>query len=516
MRPESRVRPSTLTGSTTPSRGSLPRLLVFIPSFDAARHIEWVISRIPVDLDDRYQTHILAVDDASTDGTPTIARRALERSAIPYGWSILVNPVNQGYGGNQKLGYTFAIERGYDVVVMVHGDGQYPPEAIHELATVALEHGAAFGSRFQVRGLAIKGGMPYYKWVGNRILTSMQNRLLGTHLTEFHSGFRAYTTQALRGIPFQLNSNGFVFDTEIFIQLLRRGIRIAEIAIPTHYGDEECHVQGLRYARSVTMETLKSRLHDLGLLYERKFDVGLPLSNTEPKTHFDSPSSRVLKKVTAGSTVLHLGAGNVDLARRLTEAGCTVIGVDLHEVEDSSPFTKFVAHDLEEGFPDIDADIDAVALLDIIEHFHRPEEFVEQLRDFSIHHGVRQIYVSTANVAFVITRFSLLAGQFNYGPRGILDMTHKRLFTFRTMRKLFEQAGFVVEQVEGVPAPYELAVGPGSTSRILTTLNRWLIHLSRGLFSYQALFTIRPPIPLHRLIAESTAHAESLAEADIE
>ena len=144
-----------------------------------------------------------------------------------------MNSTNQGYGGNQKLGYHYAIDHGHDVVVMLHGDGQYPPEQVRPLARLALANGAAFGSRFGDRGSARRGGMPLYKFVGNRVLTKIQNRLLSTKLTEFHSGFRAYRTDVLARIPFALNSNAFHFDTEIFIQCIRAGADIVEMAIPT-------------------------------------------------------------------------------------------------------------------------------------------------------------------------------------------------------------------------------------------------------------------------------------------
>jgi glycosyltransferase involved in cell wall biosynthesis len=124
---------------------------------------------------------------------------------------VLYNPVNQGYGGNQKIGYHYAIENGFDFVALLHGDGQYAPEMLGAL-TEPLRQGeadAVFGSRMLVRGDALKGGMPLYKFLGNRILTSVQNRLLGTKLSEFHSGYRVYRVSAIKALPFDRNSNVF-------------------------------------------------------------------------------------------------------------------------------------------------------------------------------------------------------------------------------------------------------------------------------------------------------------------
>ncbi len=149
--------------------------------------------------------------------------------------TVLRNELNQGYGGNQKIGYTFAIERGFDVVVLLHGDGQYAPEEMPRLLE-PLQEGradAVFGSRMMTTFGALRGGMPLYKYVGNRLLTTVQNALLRTRLSEFHSGYRAYAVPALRRIRFPLNSNDFHFDTEIIIQLLNVGQRIVEVPIPT-------------------------------------------------------------------------------------------------------------------------------------------------------------------------------------------------------------------------------------------------------------------------------------------
>jgi glycosyltransferase involved in cell wall biosynthesis len=488
---------------------SRPKLLIFVPAYEAARHIEWVVGRIPRDLDQDFRTHILIIDDASQDSTASIAQRALDRARLPYSYEVLVNPRNRGYGGNQKLGYAYAIEKGFEVVVMVHGDGQYPPECVGELAHAALKHGAAFGSRFSTQGGAIGGGMPRYKWLGNRILTWVQNRLLGTRLTEFHSGFRAYAIASLGKIPFELNSDGFHFDTEIFIQLNRIGVDIGEIDIPTHYGDEICRVNGVDYAAHVVYETFKSRVHDMGMFYELKFDVGVEEERYQSKLDFDSPMRRVLSAIIPQSTVLDLGSSSGHLARELANKGCTVIGVDLETPPDADNFSTFIQWNLNDGLPET-GPVDVVLMLDVVEHLLSPEAFTRSLVEFCERQGVAQVFVSTGNVAFILQRLALLGGQFNYGRRGILDMTHTRLFTFRTIKRLFRQAGFTIERAEGVPVPIPLATGPGPFASILMKLNQALIRVAPRLFSYQILLSMRPPAPLALLIDESTAHATAV------
>jgi glycosyltransferase involved in cell wall biosynthesis len=483
------------------------RLLVFIPSYMAERHLEWVIDRIPRDLDDEFDVEVAVFDDASADRTADVAMRAFDKADLPYGCRVLANPRNQGYGGNQKLGYQYAITAGFDVVVMVHGDGQYPPEEIREIARCALEHGAAFGSRFAMEGGALEGGMPRYKFLGNQTLTTVQNGLLGTELTEFHSGFRAYRTDVLKAIPFSLNSNDFHFDTEIFIQLIRGGFDIGEIAIPTHYGDEECRVNGIDYARNVVSQSLRSRLHDMGLFYERKYDVRGREGLYESKIDFASPAYVALQKIPPRSTVLDLGSSDGHLARALKEKGCRVIGVDLDLPEDDTAFAHFIQYNLDDGLPEIDEDIDVVVMLDVIEHLRSPEDFAEKLADFCRQHNVLRLHVSSGNVAFAAQRLMLLLGQFNYGPRGILDMTHTRLFTGRTLRRVFRQSGFAVSSIEGVPAPFPLALGDGPRARMLLRMNQLAIKFLPRVFSFQFFVDLQPPADLDHLIQQSHVHA---------
>lgn len=490
------------------------RLLIFVVAYMAEKHLAWVIDRIPDDLEPEFEVEVAIFDDASTDRTSEVATRALEKSSLPYKSRVLTNPRNQGYGGNQKLGYQYAVAGGFDVVVMVHGDGQYPPEEIRPIVNCALEHGAAFGSRFATQGGAIAGGMPRYKFLGNQTLTTVQNTLLDTDLTEFHSGFRAYSTEALRSIPFSLNSNDFHFDTEIFIQLTRAGYDIGEIAISTHYGDEECRVNGLDYAKNVVSQSLRSKLHDMGLFYERKYDVEGRDGRYESKIDFMSPAYIALEKIPPNLTVLDLGSSDGHLARALREKGCRVIGVDIDTPEDTSAFNHFIQHNLDFGLPDIDEDIDVVVMLDVIEHLRSPENFAEQLAQFCRDRNVRRVHVSTGNIAFAVTRLGLLLGQFNYGPRGILDMTHTRLFTSRTLRRLFRQAGFLIGDVEGVPAPFPLALGDGSKARALLKANQVAISVVPKLFSFQFFLDLQAPVDLNKMLRQSHSHAGSTTEIE--
>src|SRR4051812_4280059 len=249
------------------------RVAIFVCAFQAEHFIESVLERIPEGLRAGF-AEIYVFDDSSSDRTVERARAAAERLGTNF--TVYRTPDNRGYGGNQKLGYLHAIRQGYDYVVLLHGDGQYAPECLPQIvqALGSEQPDALIGSRMLHRRDALRGGMPLYKWVGNQILTAVENRLLDSRLSEFHSGYRAYKVDALRSIPFGLNSDDFHFDTEILIQLLETGRAVEEIPVPTFYGDELSRVNGMRYAVNCLKAVAKVRLGEAGLFYEPKFDFG--------------------------------------------------------------------------------------------------------------------------------------------------------------------------------------------------------------------------------------------------
>lgn len=484
------------------------RLLIFIVAYNAEKTIQQVLARIPVSLQKDYDVEALVIDDSSKDKTFERSEFMRCSQKLPFPLTVLFNPINQGYGGNQKIGFHYAIERGFDFVALVHGDGQYAPERLPDL-TLPLAQGeadAVFGSRMLSRGGAIRGGMPVYKFVGNKILTWTQNRLLRTHLSELHSGYRIYSVQALQRIPFDLNTNVFHFDTEIIIQLLIAGLRIKELPIPTYYGDEICHVNGLRYAWDVVVATVKARLQELGLFYDRKFDCAPGYTTNchyALKLDFSSPHSAALEMIERGNRVLDLGCAGGHLASEMTRRGVRVTAVDLFPIAEGIQTERFIQQDLNEPLQVDGSEFDYVLALDIIEHLRSPETFIENLRTTLQHNQDVKVVVSTGNVGFLVTRLMLLFGQFNYGKRGILDLTHTRLFTVRSFRRLLLQGGYDVLEIRGLPAPIPLALGYGVPSGFLLALNRFFIRLSRSIFSYQILIVARPRPSLSRLLLDA-------------
>ena len=435
--------------------------------------------------------------------------------------TVLRNEYNQGYGGNQKVGYSYGLAKGFDFVAMVHGDGQYAPEALPALLEPLRkgEADAVFGSRMTTLLGALRGGMPLYKYVGNRILTMVQNLLLRSRLSEFHSGYRIYSMRALGRLAFRLNSNDFHFDTEIIIQLMNAGMRIVELPIPTYYGDEICRVNGMAYAWNVFLATLRNVFHRAGVLNQRRYDP-LPAANThyDLKLGYASSHTWTLDLVPPGASVLDIGAGPGGLARELVKKGCRVAVVDQYPPSTPEPEAKVMVADLD-GPCEFDvAPYDYLLLLDVIEHLKSPEAFIEKLRHLFGHEPKRMIF-SVPNATFFIPRLMMLFGQINYGREGILDRTHTRLFTFRTFRHLLRDGGFRITRMRGVPAPFPKALGDGWLGRALVWLNLVLIHLSRGLFSYQIFVeaTSTPSVDfvLRDTLAQSELRAQRLrAEVD--
>jgi len=494
------------------------KLLIFIVAYNAELHIENVLNRIPKEVLTKYDYEILIIDDSSKDKTFEIAHSYHDINQ-ELNLKILFNPINQGYGGNQKLGYEYAIQNGFETVVLLHGDGQYAPEMLEDMVSPIFENkaDAVFGSRMQIKGDALKGGMPYYKFYGNKILTWFQNTLLKSSLSEFHSGYRAYSVEALKAIPFKRNSNDFHFDTQIIIQLFLASRIIKEIPIPTYYGTEICNVDGIKYGWNVIRTTMSSRLHNLSVFYKREYDIATPMQLYPLKLGYLSSHTMAIKNVDEKSKVLDIGGGQGLIAIELKKKGCYVTGIDQCELQHTENYDAFYQNDIDSISMDFDfSQFDVILMLDIIEHLSNPEEFLDSLRA-KIGLNQTKIILTTPNIAFWIMRLQLLFGQFNYGKQGILDKTHKRLFTFKTMKAIFKQCGYEVLKVKGIPAPFPKAIGINFISRFMIEVNRWLIGVSKSFFSYQIYMEVKPlpvvEILLDYSVNESKKRKEALNQA---
>jgi glycosyltransferase involved in cell wall biosynthesis len=492
------------------------RVLIFIVTYNAEKTIRDVLRRIPAAVFN-YQTEILIIDDSSQDHTFDKALDYLRDTPVKI--NVLFNPENQGYGGNQKLGYLYAVKHGFDMVALLHGDGQYAPEELPNLLLPVAEETAdmVIGSRMLHKGAARKGGMPLYKRMGNRILTALQNYVLGVNLSEFHSGYRVYAVNALAQIPFHKNTNDFHFDTEIIIQFIQKKLRIIELPIPTFYGDEICYVNGIKYAYNVIKSTLLLRCFHMGIYYRSNYDVNYREPDNELKLGYTSSHTLALSRVKDSSKVLEIGYGKGHLGKELKKKSCYVETIDKYPLEQSyrenvDQFTLLDMDDIDKVSHTIKPDrFDYILVLDILEHMQYPDLFLEKLRERSV---LKQptILITTPNIAFFIIRFQLLLGNFNYHKRGILDLQHTRLFTFKSLEYLLIQTGFKIREVRGIPAPFPKALGDNLLSRSMLFVNTVLIAIWKKLFSYQILVVCEPLPPLDALMEATYRKSKKLKQ----
>jgi glycosyltransferase involved in cell wall biosynthesis len=240
------------------------KVIVVMPARNAARTLEQTYAAIPHEWVDE----IILVDDKSTDGTIEVAR------GLPL--HVIWHPHNVGYGGNQKTCYLEALQREADAVVMLHPDGQYEPSLIPRLVAPVLlgEADLVLGSRLAEPGAARAGGMPLHKYVANRGLTAIENRVLGTRLSELHTGYRAYSRRVLLEVPFLRNALDFSFDSELLMQASHFGFRIAEVPARTRYFDDASSISlgpASVYAVKTVWAAARLVLHRSGILRSRKY-----------------------------------------------------------------------------------------------------------------------------------------------------------------------------------------------------------------------------------------------------
>lgn len=235
------------------------KIIVVLPAYNAALTLKKTYNEIPFDIVD----DVILVDDASKDNTIETSRQLGIRH-------IICHDSNKGYGGNQKSCYGKALELGADIVIMLHPDYQYTPKLIYAMSSIIANnvYPVVLGSRILGKG-ALKGGMPLYKYLSNRLLTFVQNILIGQKLSEYHTGYRAFSAEVLKSINFMVNSNDFIFDNEMLAQIFMNRYEIAEISCPTIYSKDASSInfsRSLIYGMGVLRVSLLYRLYKWGLI----------------------------------------------------------------------------------------------------------------------------------------------------------------------------------------------------------------------------------------------------------
>ncbi len=399
------------------------------------------------------------------------------------------DPRDSGYGGARRAAFEYALVRGFDYVVQMRGDGLHPPEALPELLHAALVDGqrVVIASRLVDRLETLRAGMTLARLAAHTAATGFQNRALGLALRDYHSSYRLYAAAVLRQIPFQLNAKDRRFETEVLIQCRALGVPLFEAPVLPAWKEYGSGREGLREVLRGCATAIDYRLHQLHVTRRDSFFVEQDVHYTFKRSPTGS-HMQIVAAIRAGSRVLDLGCSQGLLARPLREKQVRVVGVDAGPPERlAAELEAYYRRDLERPLElPLGRVFDYVVVADVIEHLRNRTQLLRGARRFLKEDG--RLIISTPNVALWFYRLSLLAGRFEYGPRGVLDETHLRLFTGASFRREVEKAGFQVIRRRVTALPFEVvfqSTGRSRLVRVAAQAYHWLARAWPSLFAYQ-------------------------------
>lgn len=472
------------------------KILIYIVCYNAEKYIGSVLRRVPSLYRSNPDIKIMVSDDCSSDRTAEIAAQVCQELGY-VNYEVFKTKINQGYGGNQKIGYNYACSHNYDYVILLHGDGQYAPEELDNFFKLFKdEPDIILGSRMLVKKNALKGKMPLARFISNIILTKIQNFLAQTDLSEFHSGYRAYSVKFLKEIPYELNSNGFDFDTDILLQAKFLGRKTKEFPVTTFYGQEKSSVKLISYGISILKTTFKFRMQQMGIGCSLKFR-GSKQSVYQDKFGYKYSTHYYLLKIIKdykAKKILEIGSGAGYLGEKLKNENIRLTGIDLYPPQNTF-YQDFFCDNIEQfDWKKLSGDnFDLVCLMDVLEHLKDPEKLLLALRNNpKLENAI--FIMSVPNVTFFTIRIGLLCGRFNYADRGILDINHSRLFTYNSFRNMLKECGFLVSKTLPVPPPFKL-ISKSFIAGIFTSMFSLLNKISPSLFSFQ-IIKVAKPVPV--------------------
>jgi SAM-dependent methyltransferase len=432
-------------------------LLVLAPA-DAAGSVAACLRRLPVETASLFAEVAVLLEDGAE---PPRGLPPLENLRVRS------NPRRYGYGGRRKVAFEYALEHGFDHAIVIEGDGRHPIERLGDLLEPAVLEGAPV-----VVGARGRGGASGL----------LLRRLLGMPLSDWLSGLRLYACEVLRRIPFQLASDDARFDTEVLLQCRALGVPVRDVELGA-FDEPDAS------AAAAISAAVAYRLHQLHLQRNGAFlvdrDVRYTFKHSRTGSHV-----QILDAIRPGTRVLDLGCSQGLLAKPLSAKGVRTTGVDVGPPERvSRDLEAYHRRDLEEPL-EIPAgrEFDYVVVADVIEHVKNREQLLKSARRYLKPDG--RLLISTPNIAIWFYRLSLLAGRFEYGPRGVLDETHVHLFTQSTFRREVERGGFRVLRQRVTSLPFEVLFESTGQSRLVALLSEAYHLLARvwpKMFAYQFL-----------------------------
>ena len=468
----------------TPRR---PRIALFLFDCEAPSTLAATLARIPEAAARRIAEAIVMAGRE-----PGFAPEDLGAGERPFELRVHRQPRETGYGGARKAALEHALRERFDVVVCMRGDGAHPPEALPELLAAAIEGGHRFvlGSRFADRRSAVRGGMPLARLAGHALATGVLNRVLGLRVRDYMTSFRVLHTRPLRRVPFHLDADDRIFDPHLLLQLRALGVTPHEVPVAGTWREDDAAREELDHVRRAATVALAYRLHQLHVVRRGRYFVDTGVHYTFKWSEHGS-HMQIVGLIRPETRVLDLGCSQGLLARPLKEKAVRVVGVDGRPADDdlAEELEDYLQRDLELPLEiPKGRDFDYVVCADVIEHLKGRAQLLRSARRYLKADG--RLVISTGNIAIWFYRLSLLAGRFNYGPRGILDSDHAHLYTRDSFRREVEAAGFRVVGERVTSLPFEIVFRSTGRSRFVRALSSGYHAVARfwpELFAYQII-----------------------------
>jgi len=476
-------------------KADLPRVALLLFDCASPDDLERILQCIPPDLEGCLE-EILVVTSATGPAAPPGAdalQAAVTRLSDrqPFALRLHLTPGDFGYGGARKSAVEDALREGFDQLVVMRGDGTHPPEALPALLHAALveDHGLVLASRLGGGSDAPRARVPLVRRLALRATTWVQNRVLGNRAEDPDSGFRIYSSRALRAIPFQLDALDRLFDVELGIQHRALGVSAHEVPVEGGWREAPTVAAELAFGLRACKKAIGYRLHQLHVIRRGRYfvDHGIHYTLKESAT---GSHMQIVDAIPPDQRVLDLGCSQGLLAEPLLAKNVRVTGVDFGPGEQlAEDLADYFQRDLEMPLELPTGRVfDYVVIADVIEHLRNRSQLLRDARRLLKPGG--RLIISTPNVALWFYRLSLLVGRFEYGPRGVLDYTHVHLFTRDSFRREVEGSGYSVVAERVTALPFEVVFESTGRSRLMRRLASFYHGLARvwpEMFAYQII-----------------------------